>query len=65
MLPRSERNTGTHMLDMPVRASLLVEAHLSLDTRTMELQGFLANSASRRAPGLSNVVQKQLTIRGG
>ena len=53
------------MLDMPVRASLLVEAHLSLDTRTMELQGFLANSASRRAPGLSNVVQKQLTIRGG
>ena len=51
------------MLDKPMRASLVAEAHLSLDRRTMGLQRFFANSASRRAPGLSNVVQKQLTRR--
>ena len=29
------------MLDMPVRANLLAEAHLPLDRRTMEIQRFL------------------------
>lgn len=35
MLPRGQRNTGTHLLDMPMRTSLLAKARLPLDVRTL------------------------------
>ena len=66
MLPTSERNIGSHVLDMPVRVSVLAAvAHVPLDRRTMgacTLQCFFrATSASKRVPELSKVIQEQLT----
>ena len=59
MPPRGKRNFGTHLLDMFVRASLLAEAHLPLDRRTL---------GAWTAPGLPSKQCKQTrarTIQGG
>ena len=61
MLPRGERNTGIHLLDIPVRASLLAEAHLPLDRGTLEAWTDSRLSSKQCKPGQNKVVQEQLT----
>lgn len=60
MLPRGRRNTGTYLLEIPVRASPLAEAHLPLDRRTLGVwtaSVLLSNSTNRRALGVLTAVQ--------